>query len=444
MATASRRRGKNGQLVSAYNDRQLFDAVEEIARFVSAEHPTEVSQRAFDDARALAGHPQAPSARAICARFGRDGKAIGWRILLERACGGGDGNRRAALHRRSIERPDLDQRHLVFALRLASRELETEEGLPPIDYQGWRERRIAACRHRPHEHHDPLLPGLLPTVGQIERIVGHDHDGDHDDEDEDEDVRQSALTRGDNWDDGDEGDDDDHDHRPAASFARSTASEANTSSSSSPDGTAATAGAPAESRKRDAAWDRALELAGLPPRPRTAKPDPTRTPESVPIAVAIHHYLESNGLEAWPSWKRLAKFGELADISIAERSKPWKEHIAEARAYREARGLPCPAAMPKPTGRGAPLPTVKVPKGGIPGAPKRGSRRGRYTREDMIEALRLFDRELPPGQPRTQKAYVAFRRGQNLPAASGFAQHGGFSALTREMRLSHRTADERR
>lgn len=183
-------------------------------------------------------------------------------------------------------------------------------------------------------------------------------------------------------------------------------------------------------------------LAGLEPRSvleperneRRRRRQPPVPQPRLPLREAIHHFLEANG--ELPSHRRLTHFARQLHIALELRSKPWAEHLDEARAYRASLGLTTPAENPKPQGHAA-RKTVKVPEGGIPGAPRRVIRRGSslYNEEDCVAALRRFDEEAPSSEPCTQKRYLEFSVEHGTVPPKHFQRYGGFTKL---MQLARR------
>jgi hypothetical protein len=87
-------RDEQERYVSAYNEKQLFTVLREVLAFAAAEaeplsapanrrrraSAPAVSQVAYERARVAAGHPDAPTARAICTRLG-----LSWAELVDHA-----------------------------------------------------------------------------------------------------------------------------------------------------------------------------------------------------------------------------------------------------------------------------------------------------------------------------------------------------------------------
>ncbi|HEX5557616.1 MAG TPA: hypothetical protein VFX13_08355 [Gaiellales bacterium] len=156
-----------GRFESAYTTIALRAAIREIAETAAPDDPLECRQRAFDAARASAGHPHAPSARACCQRLGRRGSAIPWEDLLQSVFDQDDLQVEARRGGKAAE-PHLDSAHLYFALRWAARELNVEI-LAPDRYDEYRGSVLGRAM-RGEQQAQELLE-LLPTVGQIQRIA---------------------------------------------------------------------------------------------------------------------------------------------------------------------------------------------------------------------------------------------------------------------------------
>jgi hypothetical protein len=167
MAKAARRR--DGTFDSEYDELGLYALVRTVADFVSPDEPTLVTEKAWDAGRAPSGHPDAPSARAICVRLAdTKGKSFPWPELLEVACDPDRDITQTHASRRGAEDGDhFTEDHVFYALRLAAGERKTKT-LAPDTYTQTRDNLIAAARRRGVD----LLEDLLPTVGQVERVAG--------------------------------------------------------------------------------------------------------------------------------------------------------------------------------------------------------------------------------------------------------------------------------
>ncbi len=413
-------------MASAYSDRELYDLVRAVAERASPDEPQFVSQRVFDRGRAAAGHPHAPSARAICARL-RDhrGRPFPWPSLLALVFDPDrDIDRTHGQLRGQEDANELGPRHLFFALNLAARRRHART-LTPGEYEHTRRRLIAEDDRRHDGGSD--LDHLLPTVGQIEALA----------------AREVACL-----------------DRPRRRQPDNTNGAAA--------GNHEDAGAPAiqsgpPERRRNVSelggWDRALAVAGLDPRPATGRSAPAqadaekagappaparrrqrREREEMPILEAISHFVDANG--RWPSYETILKFINMAAIVVESPRRAWDdagstaEMMKRAREYRASLGLDSPSGDGARKGRARAGEQVRIPEGGIAGAPTGRTGRDAYkkTKDEVLDALERFDRELqPPSVPRTRARYVMFASEHGLPSATIFTRHGGFTMLMGEM-----------
>jgi hypothetical protein len=163
-----------GRFDATLDDSALLEVAGVILRYSSPDRPAAVNQRAFDLARAPAGHPDCPSARAITMRLNRRAKKkFSWGQIAELAT---NDERSATMTLAAAEREEpgehLDKRHAYFALRFVAQ--RSGIAAPVRDqYAEERAKILAAARRR--KDADTLAP-LLPTVGQIERLFGGDWD----------------------------------------------------------------------------------------------------------------------------------------------------------------------------------------------------------------------------------------------------------------------------
>lgn len=151
-------RDQRSRFRSDYNVGQLPSLVRVIALTADPVHPLSLSQRRFDVARANAGHPDAPSARQICARLDR-----GWREVLTLGLEQNSPDR--ALGRQDGELPELlSETEIAAALRTV---LADEGDVSPDAFERARARLLRADRRR---RHGGRL--TLPTAAQITRSAG--------------------------------------------------------------------------------------------------------------------------------------------------------------------------------------------------------------------------------------------------------------------------------
>jgi hypothetical protein len=108
----------------------------------------------------------------------------------------------------------------------------------------------------------------------------------------------------------------------------------------------------------------------------------------MPIEEAIHHFVEANG--RWPSYEHLYEFINKLGIIVESPNRVWHELggtaavIAKARVYRTSLGLKSPEGTAK-IGRPAGVLEIRVPEGGLPGAPT-GRTGPRGPKEDQTRA----------------------------------------------------------
>lgn len=159
MATTDTDRAKSGKFKSRYDKNALYPLVADVCRFVNTDEPESVSQPDFDRSRAAAGHPNAPSARAIYGRLKMPWEEIK-QIALDPARS--VAHTEGAAHR--VDSRKLAPEEIHFALNRVAREL----GLRTFgffEYARCRMTLIAADKRRHREQ--GVIEGLLPTAHQI-------------------------------------------------------------------------------------------------------------------------------------------------------------------------------------------------------------------------------------------------------------------------------------
>lgn len=420
MAIATRSR--DGRASSRHSDGELYGLVRRVAVWVNRRRPTKITQAEFDAARSGAGLPDLPSARAICMRLGEAGRSRPWAEVLEIACSERTRPEISHGHRQGGgEAPHLDQRHLHFALNLVAQHLGVSS-LTPGDYERGRGELIereSRRRSGRHSHQPDLLEELLPNAAQIERIIRSD--------DATLAIAAPASAASNGSANGSAG---------GGGACENDGTNGDTTGDSGEQVAAEIAWGGRGVATGGADWDRALSAAGLEPRAilDEERHRASRGIRGLPLVEAIHHFVEANG--RWPSRSALIRFAELADIGVEGQAqgKPWPDYIDEARAFRADRGLASPERLPREV-RADPA-SIRVPSDRIPGAPRRrktGS--GQHTREELLDALERFDRELPAGASRTRAAYARFAKENRLPAPVTLDRRGdGFTAMIAEMR----------
>lgn len=170
MATASdpdEARRPDGTFATRYDASGLYPLVAGIARAVDAEYPDRITMRAFDDARASAGHPDAPSARAICMRL-----KISWPELLATIF---DENRNLTMTGGARDRAAFripTEEEIFFALRFIETKCGTGAAATYNHYERHREELIARDRGRTDGR--SFLESVLPKASQIWNAAGKD------------------------------------------------------------------------------------------------------------------------------------------------------------------------------------------------------------------------------------------------------------------------------
>lgn len=151
---------------SDYSVRDLLEAVAMIATTANPDQPGQCTQRAFDVARAGAGHPNCPTARQVCVRLnaGRKTSQRTWREWLDVALNETSAFRaRSAAKRGTPKRsPEQIRQATAFALRLARH--EGDHHLTQAAYRAWREERVSQL--------DEHLRYVIPTDSQVYRAYG--------------------------------------------------------------------------------------------------------------------------------------------------------------------------------------------------------------------------------------------------------------------------------
>jgi len=262
--------------------------------------PWEVTMEAWDAAAAAlideGVYKSIPPARTIGELIpDRKGKPFSWRPLLQ-----------LVFDERSIERvhmarqSTLDDRHIAephvyYALNRVARQLK-KITINRTEYLVTRELLIKADTRR---RNGGNLADLLPTLGQIEFFITKRY--------------RPKLTA-----------DARVDANPPAFIAASNSAE-DPPSADKPDADA------------DAAWDLALEIAELEPRPEM----PHIVRESVPVLEAIIRFYEVVGLlPSEPKLQAFARDYNFALEAVVRRNWP-NEVLPEAIAEIKRRGLPC-------------------------------------------------------------------------------------------------------
>jgi hypothetical protein len=156
----------DGKFDSTLTDLERYDVIAAVALHGRPDNPEKITMRGWDDARAGAGFPDAPTARAMTMYFvGR-----GWAQILSDALSNHRNLTQVEAKRTaSEERSDLDFRHVRFAIRSAAL-ARSQETISETEYAETRDKMIAADKRRPT---GGLMERLMPTVGQIRFLLGN-------------------------------------------------------------------------------------------------------------------------------------------------------------------------------------------------------------------------------------------------------------------------------
>jgi hypothetical protein len=156
----------DGKFDSTLTDLERYDVVAAVALHGQPNSPEMITMRRWDAARAGAGFPDAPTARAMTMHFaGR-----GWAQILSDALSNHRNLTQVEAKRTGSEdRSDLDFRHVRFAIRAAAL-ARTQETITEGEYAETREKMIAADARR---EVGGLMERLMPTVGQIRHLLGN-------------------------------------------------------------------------------------------------------------------------------------------------------------------------------------------------------------------------------------------------------------------------------
>jgi hypothetical protein len=166
MATTTRERRTDGTFSTAYDASGRYELVREVAEAANSRNPRSTTQRQFDDARATAGHPDAPTARAICMSL-----KIGWTALLEIVFSDERNTpMSAAAHNRAWMNVPSEE-EIYFALRFAAMRHDVKT-LSYAEYEKWRDELVAADKRR--HGNESVLEQALPRAGRIWNACGKD------------------------------------------------------------------------------------------------------------------------------------------------------------------------------------------------------------------------------------------------------------------------------
>ena len=332
-------RTSGGRFAASHDLRTLADVVAAVARAAAPGRPERVTQRAYDAARASAGHPDAPRAAQTAVRFSLSwaevlALALDPELKLDLAIGKRYGEE---------EKPWLGADDVRVALRIVANRLG-KKTLTPGDYRAERTRlREQAALARRHRVEPPL-----PTEGQLLRVAS--------------------------------------------------------------------------------SWDKALEIAGLAPRPRD---QPTHAGMSVIDALELA--LEAHG--CLPSEAALQAFVKANGLPLARRTESFTETVELLRERRADWGKWTPAGPLAYAVRRRAGIDFGTLVGGLGLAVDESRRRRRWTRAECLAALQQWQAELPAATRPTQRAYQDSSRGRaDLPALTSIQVWGKWSEMVAEAR----------
>jgi hypothetical protein len=158
MAATDEKRSE-GKFASRYDKNALYPLVADVCRHVNPDDPQSVSMVDWDAARAAAGHPHAPSARAIYGRLKRP-----WDEIKQIALDPSRNIAQTEAQARKTKPRKLMASELHFALNRVARELGART-FSVVDYDRIRDRLIAKDRRERGD--DAIMPDLLPTSFEI-------------------------------------------------------------------------------------------------------------------------------------------------------------------------------------------------------------------------------------------------------------------------------------
>ena len=160
MTAPDRRRDKrSGKFSSSYDDLGLFDLVAAVARHANPAAPEKVSQPKWDAARAPAGYPDAPTARAIYGRL-----KMPWPEILATALSDSRNVEQTLSAVRRVDKRKLTAEEVFYGLARVARELD-RRSFSFYEYLRTRSELVAADRRRNGE--EAVLDQVMPTAEQI-------------------------------------------------------------------------------------------------------------------------------------------------------------------------------------------------------------------------------------------------------------------------------------
>jgi hypothetical protein len=165
-------RAKTGEFRSLHGDDDLYEIVGLVALQARPQRPEKLTQAQFDAESAAVAkkHKLAapPTARAIYMRLEKSWKDIvGDAVKV--AAGKGSHAHIVSVGKKSDEWPDLDERHIYYALHRVASFLKVET-LANLEYDAGRAALISSVSRAEANY----LEAILPTAAQIERVADGD------------------------------------------------------------------------------------------------------------------------------------------------------------------------------------------------------------------------------------------------------------------------------
>lgn len=167
-------------------------------------------------------------------------------------------------------------------------------------------------------------------------------------------------------------------------------------------------------------WGSALAIAGLQPNDAQGR----ELQREAGVSAVLDRALEMHGMI--PTQNELLKFVAANELALPDRIKPYPAIVEQWRSDRLSNGIETPTYEPRRSAR-PDFGRRVIWEGG------QRIRRGYWTEELAVEAMRRFLSSRRSGEPTTRKAYVDWSKGnREAPAASYLDEWlGGFSRIRR-------------
>lgn len=142
---------------------RLLQVVHEVSVHADPAAPADVSQRRFNAARAVAGHPDCPQAHAIAERLG-----VSWPLLLRTVHTTDNRSRLVSVLASDRGRKGITLDHVLTAIRLVARYLRVS-ALSLSEYDRGREELVAGDKRA--WAHGGQAELMFPTRNQIDEVL---------------------------------------------------------------------------------------------------------------------------------------------------------------------------------------------------------------------------------------------------------------------------------